>query len=107
MLSTVLTPQVIARQALAKLKAQADPERARQVQKYFKETVRSFGVPSPAVRAIAAELYIPLKKEWGYVQARQLCAILFPRPELEAKAIAALILAHYKKEFPSELFVQV
>ena len=56
--TAVLTPQAIARQALEKLRAQADPERARQVQKYFKETVRSFGIPSPAVRALAAELYL-------------------------------------------------
>jgi len=102
-----LTPQVIARQALAKLKAQADPERARQVQKYFKETVRSFGIPSPAVRAMAAEFFISIKKEWDIFQALQLCAILFPRPELEAKAIAALILARYKKEFQPQLFGQV
>ena len=54
--SAGLTPQAIAGQALKKLRAQADPERARQVQRYFKETVRSFGVASPAVRAIAAEL---------------------------------------------------
>ena len=36
-----------------------------------------------------------------------MCAILFPKPELEAKGIAALILARYKKEFPPELFAQV
>ena len=104
---TVLTPQAIAGQALKKLRSQADPERARQVQRYFKETVRSFGVPSPAVRAIAAELYLAIKKEWDYAQALELCAILFPRPELEAKGVAALILARYKKEFPSRLFGQV
>jgi 3-methyladenine DNA glycosylase AlkD len=102
-----LTPQTIARQALEKLRATADHERALQVQKYFKETVRSFGIPSPAVRAIAAELYLAIKKEWGYAQALELCAILFPKLELEAKGIAALILARYKKEFPSELFAQV
>jgi 3-methyladenine DNA glycosylase AlkD len=107
MKTAVLTPQVIARQALKKLHAQADPERARQVRKYFKETVRSFGVPSPAVRAIAAELYLAIKKEWAYAQALQLCAILFPCPELEAKGIAALILARYKKDFPPELCGQV
>ena len=36
-----------------------------------------------------------------------MCAILFPKPELEAKAVAALILARYKKEFPARLFGQV
>lgn len=105
--SAVLTPQVIARQALEKLQAQADLERARQVQRYFKETVRSFGVPSPAVRAIAAELYLSIKKEWDFAQALQLCAIMFPQPELEAKGVAALIMARYKKEFPIQLFGQV
>lgn len=105
--SAVLTPQVIARRALKKLAAQADAEKARQVQKYFEETVRSFGVTSPLVRAIAAELYSSIKKEWKITRAMQLCAILFPRPELEAKAIAALILARYKKEFPIELFGQI
>ena len=102
-----LTPQAIARQALEKLSAQADPEKARQVQKYFKETVRSFGVTSPMVRAMAAELYSSIKKEWDISQAIQLCNILFPRPELEAKGVAALILARYKKEFPPRLFGQV
>jgi 3-methyladenine DNA glycosylase AlkD len=102
-----LTPQVIARQALEKLRAQADPERARQVQKYFKETVRSFGITSPNVRALAAEMYLSVKKDWHYEQALQLCSILFPKPELEAKAVAALILARYKKEFPAALCGQV
>jgi len=105
--SAVLTPQAIARQALARLRTQADPERARQVQKYFKETVRSFGIPSPAVRAIAAELYLSIKKTWQVEQAMQLCDILFPRPELEAKAVPALILARFKKEFPRQLCAQV
>lgn len=105
--TTVLTPQAIASQALKKLRAQADPERARQVQRYFKETVRSFGVPSPAVRALAAELYLSIKKEWKISHALELCAIFFPRPELEAKGVAALILVRYKKEFPIQLFSQI
>jgi 3-methyladenine DNA glycosylase AlkD len=105
--TAILTPQAISRQVLEKLTAQADLEKARQVQKYFKETVRAFGVASPAVRAIAAELYLSIKKEWHIAQALQLCTILFPRPELEAKSIAALILVRYKKEFPVQLFGQV
>jgi 3-methyladenine DNA glycosylase AlkD len=101
------TPQMIARQTLSRLKAQADPERARQVQRYFKETVRSFGVPSPAVRDLAKELYGSIKKDWHLAQAIALCDLLFPRPELEAKSVAALILIRYKKEFPLRLFGQV
>jgi len=105
--TATITPQAFARQALDKLRAQADPERARQVQKYFRETVRSFGIPSPAVRALAAEMYLAIKKDWHYEQALQLCAILFPKPELESKAIAALVLARHKKEFPAALCGQV
>lgn len=105
--AAVLTPQAVARKALEQLAAMADPERARQVQKYFKETVRSFGVASPAVRALAGELFLAVKKDWSYDRARRLCAILFPRPELEAKGVAALILARYKKDFPPELCGQV
>jgi 3-methyladenine DNA glycosylase AlkD len=69
--------------------------------------VRSFGVPSPNVRDLAAEMYLAIKKDWHYEQALQLCAILFPKPELESKAIAALILARYKKDFPRHLCAQV
>ncbi|HSQ35835.1 MAG TPA: DNA alkylation repair protein [Candidatus Binatia bacterium] len=105
--SAVLTPQAIARQTLARLRAQADPERARQVQRYFKETVRSYGIPSPAVRDLAKELYDSIKKDWQLGQAIELCSILFPKPELEAKAIAALILARYKKNFPPALCFQI
>ncbi len=101
--TAIATPQIIARQALARLRAQADPERARQVQKYFKETVRSYGIPSPAVRDLAKELYISIKKEWQLSQAVALCDILFPKPELETKGVAALILARYKKDFPRTL----
>ena len=105
--SAAPTPEKIARLALAELRAQADPERARRVQNYFKETVRSFGVPSPKVREIAAGLYASIKKIWSVDQAVQLCAILFPKPELESKAIAALILARYKRDFPRTLCARV
>jgi 3-methyladenine DNA glycosylase AlkD len=59
------------------------------------------------VRALAAEMYILIKKDWHFPEALQLCAILFPRPELEAKSVAALIMIRYKKEFPPQLFSQV
>ena len=105
--STVLTPQVIARQALEKLAARPTrkgPARSRNIS-------RKRCAPSAFLRPwsgpLAAELYLSIKKEWHIAQALQLCAILFPRPELEAKAIAALILARYKKEFPPELCGQV
>lgn len=104
---TTLTPAALATAALQRLAAMADAEKARQVQKYFKETVRSFGVSSPEVRALAKELYGLIKNEWLIQDAIRLCDLLFPRPELEAKGVAALILARYQKSFPRSLLQTV
>jgi len=102
-----MMPATIAAAALEQLLALADSEKARQVQKYFKETVRSFGVSSPQGRALAKELYDTIKKEWLIQDAIQLGDLLFPRPELEAKGVAALILARFHKSFPRSLFQTV
>jgi 3-methyladenine DNA glycosylase AlkD len=82
----------------------ADHERALQVQKYFKETVRSFGVGSPQVRLLARELREATRADWSVRDAMSLCDLLFQRPELEAKSVAALLLLGYQKDFPKELF---
>lgn len=98
------TPEQVAKEAIALLKKKSDPEKAKQAQKYFKDTISSFGISAKEVRGIAQDLYRSLKPDWGVAEAIQLCDLLFPRPELEAKAIAALILAYFKKDFPKELF---
>jgi 3-methyladenine DNA glycosylase AlkD len=100
----IWTPAAIAATALGRLAAQADAEKARQVQKYFRETVRSFGVSSPQVRILAKELYELIKKNWAVQDAICLCDLLFPCPELEAKGVAALILTRYQKAFSRSLF---
>jgi 3-methyladenine DNA glycosylase AlkD len=107
MTAKAFTPEDIARQGLARLRAKADSRKARDVQKYFKETVKSYGVPSPDVRAIAADLFRSVKKDWTVADAIRLCDIVFPELELEAKGIGALILARFKKEFPKSLFDKV
>ena len=98
------SPAVVAALVLKRLGSLADGKRASEVQRYFKETVRSFGVSSPQVRALAKELHDSIKKEWLIRDAIKLCDLLFPRPELEAKGVAALILARYHKSFPRSLF---
>ena len=107
MTAKAFTPEDIARQGLARLRAKADSRKARDVQKYFKETVKSYGVPSPDVRAIAADLFRSVKKDWTVADAIRLCDIVFPELELEAKGIGVLILARFKKEFPKSLFDKV
>ena len=102
-----ITAAAVAQSALQRLAAIADAEKARQVQKYFKESIKSFGVSSPEVRALAKELHGLIKTEWDVREAIRLCDRLFPRPELEAKGVAALILARWHKSFPRSLFKTV
>lgn len=103
----MFTPAEIARRARAALKAKADPVRARGAERYFKETVKCYGVASPDVRDLGAELYGLVRKDWTYAEAVALCDILFADAELEAKAIGGLILARFKKSFPPAFFAQV
>jgi len=98
------TPAAVAAAALRRLAAMADYERARQVQKYFKETIRSFGVGSPQVRELAREFHEETRGDWSVMEAIALCDRLFPRPELEAKSVAALVLLRRHREFPLALF---
>jgi len=102
----MLTPIEIARQARSALKAKADPVRARGVERYFKsyETVKSYGVAAAEIHALAAELHALVKADWDAADAIALCDILFADPELEAKAVGALILGRFKKTLPPVLF---
>jgi 3-methyladenine DNA glycosylase AlkD len=99
-----LSPAAAAAQALRRLNAMADKEKARQVQRYFKESVRSFGVGSPQVRELALELHEKIRNDWSVDDAVRLCDRLFPRPELEAKSVAALVLLRFHRDFSRPLF---
>jgi 3-methyladenine DNA glycosylase AlkD len=101
-----MTAEAVAAMALQRLARIADKERALQVQRYFKGTVASFGVAAPDVRALARELHDRVQNSWDVRKAMRLCDLLFPRPELEAKSVAALILLRRQREFPPELFAR-
>ncbi len=102
-----LSPAHVAALALQRLAAMADSERARQVQRYFKETVRSFGVGSPQVRELARELYGTVRGSWTVADAISLCDRLLQRPELEAKSVGTLVLLRFHKDFPRRLFATI
>jgi 3-methyladenine DNA glycosylase AlkD len=102
-----LSPESAAAKILKSLEAMANPERARQVQRYFRETVRSYGVPSPAMRALAKEIQDATKGEWTIAEAAALCGRLLPRPELEAKGVASLLLLRHHREFTPPLFATI
>jgi 3-methyladenine DNA glycosylase AlkD len=102
-----LTPDFVAGRAIAALKAKADPARAAGTQKYFKETVKCYGLTSPQVREIAAGLYAQVKKEWTDREAAALCDILYREPYLESKSIGTLILARFRKALPKTMFDRI
>jgi 3-methyladenine DNA glycosylase AlkD len=104
-----LSPPDVARIARRALAAKADPVRARGVERYFKayETVKSYGLTSRDVRALAAELYTRVKADWTTEDAVALCDILFADPEIEAKAVGGLILSRFKKAYSPALFCKV
>lgn len=106
-MNPTMTPRQAAALAVARLRALTDPVRAAQVQKYFKETVRTYGVSSAEVRALALEIYSLIRPSWTVAEAMTLCDLLFPARELETKGVAAVILARFKRDFPRSLFGRV
>lgn len=94
------SPRAVARAALARLRGLADPVKAAGVQRYFKDTVKAYGIAAPGVRGLATDLYQSVKATWTFDEAVALCDILFAEPELEAKSIGALVLARFKREYP-------
>ena len=107
MTTNKLSPRDIAREASGRLRALADPAKAAGMQRYFKNTVKAYGVSAPDIRRLAAELYESVKGTWRAANAMTLCDILFAEPELESKAVGALILARFKKDFPASLLPRV
>jgi len=102
-----LSPEDMAQAARRALAAKADPVRARGAERYFKDTIKSYGVAAPDVHALVAELYARVKPDWTLEDAVELCDILVRDPELEAKAVGTLILGRFKKAFTPALFARV
>lgn len=101
-----ISPQAVARKIRLALSSKADPDQARGAERYFKETVKCYGVAAPEIHALASALYGRVRDDWTAKDAIALCDILFSDPELEAKATAALILSRFKDTFPRELFAK-
>ena len=98
------TPEDIARKAVARLKSQADPEKAVQAQRYFKEAIFSFGLTADDSRDLAREMYLLVKDGWSLKEAVELCEILLPNKHVEAKALATMILLRFHEDFGLPVF---
>ena len=101
------SPEKIAKLILAKLKEKADPKKADQGQKFFKEEVRLYGISARDIYNLEKDIYQRLKPSWNVSDAIRLCEILLPNPYTEAKSMAVLILERFSDEFPGELFFKV
>lgn len=106
-MTKAFTPEDLSRQGKARLRAKADAKRAAGARKYFKETVAFYGVATPDVRSIAADLYASIKKNWTVDDAVRYCELMFRESELEAKGLGALVMIRYKKVLPKTLFERI
>jgi 3-methyladenine DNA glycosylase AlkD len=97
--TTVPTPEDIARKAIARMKVQADPEKAVQAQRYFKEAIFSYGLSAEDSRELAREMYLLVKDGWSLKEAVELCEILLPNKYLEAKGLATFLFLRFRAEF--------
>jgi 3-methyladenine DNA glycosylase AlkD len=93
------TAEDIARKAIARMKSQADPEKAVQAQRYFKDAISSYGLSADDSRELAREVYLRVKGGWSLKEAVELCEILLPNKYLEAKGLATLVFLRFQKEF--------
>ncbi|KPJ69135.1 hypothetical protein AMJ44_04560 [candidate division WOR-1 bacterium DG_54_3] len=101
------TPHQAAKRIIAFLGKKADPEKAKQGQRYFKEQVQLFGLSSKDLDFLVKELYRSLKPYWNVNDVIELCDALLPNPYLEAKGSAIGLLAAYKKDFEKDLFLKI
>ena len=99
-----VTPEELAKKAMALLKSKTNPERAVQVQRYFKEQIASLGLTSAETREIAGELCRSVRGSWTIREALELCEVLLPNKYLEAKSAAILILLRFDKDFDRPIF---
>ena len=99
-------PRDIAQAARRALRAKADPVKARGAERYFKHSIKSYGLAAADVHALAAELHGRVKADWTVDDAIELCDILVRDPELEAKAIGTLVLNRFKRSFTPALFAR-
>lgn len=102
-----MTPSHLARMGLRLLKEKRDQERARAVQKYFKEEVKSLGIVADQQRAIASHLYLRIREDWTVKEAIDFCEIMLHQPFFEARIQGILILERYQKDFPKSLFPRI
>jgi len=91
------SPRAAAREARARLESRANPRKAQDVQRYFKETVAALGIPLPVVRGTVSGLYRDVRKAWSVDDAIAFCDVLVRDRRLEVKAVGLELLGKFEK----------
>ena len=99
-----ISPEELAKKAMGLLKSKANPEKAVQAQRYFKEQIASLGLSSAEIREMAVDLYRSVRTSWTVREAVELCEVLLPNKYLEAKGLATLIFLNYKRNLDRSHF---
>jgi 3-methyladenine DNA glycosylase AlkD len=79
-----------------RLETLANPRVKEGMERYFKETIRSYGVPAPAVRVVAREIYKEVKP-WPLAQRNRFCTELFRSGMFEEGAAAIYLYRYFKR----------
>lgn len=99
--------RALAFHAVESIKGLSDAEKAEQVQKYFKETVKSYGVSARQVRQVAAEIYKAKKNRWKEDEILSLCELLLQEPHIEIKSMAGILAAQFADELSPKAFFKI
>ncbi len=99
-----MTPAQLARIGLRLLREKRNPVRARGVQKYFKEEVKSYGLTAAQQKELALSVYSMIKNDWTAEEAADFCEIMLQESYFEARSLGILVLGNFKKDFPRPLF---
>jgi 3-methyladenine DNA glycosylase AlkD len=102
-----LTPRRLADIWFERLQEKTDPVRAAGAQRYFKETIKSFGLTSAQAREFGSQAYEMIRDSWSVKEAIEFCGIMLENPYFEVKALGILVLERFRKDFPKSLFSTV
>jgi len=99
------TPAALVRESCRRLRAAADPDVAAGLHAYFKkaERLRFFGLKAAGLRAIERDVLACVKGCWTLSDAVAYAERMLRRPELEAKALGAMVLARHRRQFEPRL----
>lgn len=91
-----------ARDMIRLLRDARDPERARGVQRFFKETIQALGIATPTLRSFVRDQQKTVRGRWTAAQAVSCCERLLQEPELEIRGAGILVLSAFGHQLGPE-----